>query len=207
MKILVVDDRLSVDFTKIILANELGGDLSLAYKFSDPDGERSGKSGWSFGICQFDINNNPNAIVALREMGFTTDEVARLRAQDVPIEPMNAKLKANAETVNKWDRQQMRECLTLPFQYCTELGVDFTEEESFLAVADYHNQFYMSRGGKMYSWLRTRSCSVSPEMVRDFKLSLPWGVKRPADVVRRYENIARVMRAGSFLVSCHTPTK
>lgn len=199
MKILAVDDRLSVTFAKIILANELGSDLSLAYKFSDPDGERSGKSGWSFGIVQFDVNNNPNAIIALREMGFTTDEIGLLRNQNSADAPnfmavMNAKLKAASDVVNKWDRQQLRECLTLPLQYCVELGVEFTEEETFLHIADYHNQFYMSRGGKMYRWLRDSVTAISPEMVRYFKLALPWGIKRPDDVKRRYENIVRIVR-------------
>ena len=194
MKVLTITDQLSVYFAKIILANELGGDLSLAYRFSDPDGERSGKSGWSFGIVQIDINNNVNTLLALKEMDFTTDEISGLRSQTIPIDPMNAKLKAHGDIVNKWDRQQMRECLTVPLVRCNEIGVDFTGEETFLHIADYHNQFSMSRHGKLSSWLSTQTDPISPEMVRDFKLALPWGVKCPKDVNRRYENIVRIVR-------------
>lgn len=195
MKIQVVSEPLKLIFARCIIANELGGQLSLIYKFSDPDGVRTGKSGWSFGIVQYDINNNVNALLALREMDFTTDELAGLRAQTIEnMAPMDYKLYSHRDTVDKWDRHQIRECLALPLLYCNELGAEFSSEETFIHIADYHNQFGMSRGGKLYRWLKEQKKDITPEMVRDFKLALPWGLKRPDDVKRRYENIVRIMR-------------
>lgn len=193
MKLAVLSEDLKLMFARAIIANELGGQLSLIYKFSDPDGVRTGKSGWSFGICQYDINNNPNALLALREMDFTTDEIAGLRAQTIDnMAPMDYKLFRSKDIVDKWDRRQLRECLEIPLLYCKELAVEFSSEETFLHIADYHNQFYMSRGGKLYVWLKEQKKEVTPEMVRDFKLALPWGKKRPDDVNRRYSNIVKI---------------
>lgn len=86
-------------FSRVILANELDGSTAHAYRFSDPDGVRTGKSGWSFGICQFDINNNLQTIICLRECGFTTDEITGLKLHLIAnMKPMNAKLLANCTT-------------------------------------------------------------------------------------------------------------
>lgn len=202
MRITKLTEQAKVMFAKALVANELGNQLSLIYKFSDADGVRTGKSGWSFGIVQFDINNNANALICLKECDFTTDEIAALRRQDtdVVMSAMNAKLLAYREVVDRWDRRQIAECLTWPLNLCVELGVDFSSEETLLHVADYHNQFGMSRGGKLYSWLRAQRVAVTPEMVRDFKYTLPWGIKQKAgdrahdDVWRRYANIVRIVR-------------
>jgi hypothetical protein len=181
-------------FRKIIIANELTGALDAVYRFSDPDGVRSGKSGWSFGCCQFDINNNPSAVLCLRDCGFTTDEIAVLKAQSAPIAPFNAKLKAQSGIVDKWDNRQLCECITVPLQLCNQSKVRFSCDETFLHIADYHNQFYMSRGGKLHLFLAGLNRPVAPEDILNFKLSLLWGQKRPDDVKRRYNNIARIMR-------------
>jgi len=188
-----VTSELRKTFAQVIVANELGGNLSLAYKFSDPDGVRTGKSGWSFGRVQFDINNNPSSILALREMDFTADEISGLKAQTIQIEPMNSKLILHADVVDRWDGKQVVECLRVPLDLCKEIAVSFSCEETFLHIADYHNQIYMSRGGKLYNFLKGKK-DVTPEMIRDFKLSLPWGKSHPQDVWRRYNNIVKAVR-------------
>jgi hypothetical protein len=203
MRITELTEQAKVNFAKALVANELGNQLSLVYRFSDADGVRTGKSGWSFGIVQFDINNNANALLCLKECDFTTDEMAALRRQDADVQmsAMDAKLLAHREVVDRWDRRQIQACLTWPMNLCTELGVDFSDEETLLHVADYHNQFGMSRGGKMYRWLQAITGAVTAEMVRDFKYTLPWGVKQKAknrqhdDVWRRYANIVRITGA------------
>ena len=62
-------------FGQIILANELDGNERAAYRFSDPDGVKTGKSGWSFGRCQFDTKNNPISRQCLAACGFTPAEI------------------------------------------------------------------------------------------------------------------------------------
>lgn len=208
MKIAILSERAKLCFAKAIVANELGNQMSLVYKFSDPDGVRTGKSGWSFGIVQYDINNNVNAIHALQEMNFTTDEIKGLKAQTLSVAEMSrleGKLLAHREVVDKWDRLQLADCLTWPKSLCAEIGVEFASEDVFLHVADYHNQFGMSRGGKMYRWLQSAALSsaspaVTAEMVRDFKYTTVYGIKqklKPADkddVARRYNNLIRICR-------------
>lgn len=180
-------------FEKIIFRNELGGDSSLLYKFSDPDGIRTGKSGWSFGLSQFDINNNPRAIDCLRECGFTTDEISGLKVQTVSdMRPMHNKLLANCTVIDRYDDHQLSECLQWPAKLCKGAAIAL-EESGLLSLGDYHNQFYMSRGGKMHTHLKGLKRPVTAEDIYRFKLTLPWGKKRPDDVDRRYDNIMRII--------------
>lgn len=204
MKIVALSELTKQLFARCLYTNEMGGmPASIVYRFSDPDGERSGKSGWSFGIVQYDINNNPNAILALREMDFTTDEIAGLKAQTIAdMAAMNDKLAAHKDVIDRWDRKQINECLTWPLALCIEAEADFSSEETFIHIADYHNQFGMSKGGKMHSWIRGLSGTVIyPEMVRNFKYSTLYGKAQLAkkdpskdDVKRRYDNIVRIAR-------------
>lgn len=181
-------------FHRVILANELEGSTAHCYKFSDPDGIRTGKSGWSFGLCQFDINNNPRAIDCLRECGFTTDEIAGLKAQTITdMRPMHNKLLANCTIIDRYDDRQLDECLQWPAQLCKQAGI-VLELSGLIALADYHNQFYMSRGGKMHNHLKTIGRPVTAVDIYKFKLSLPWGQKRKDDVDRRSDNIVRILK-------------
>lgn len=185
-------------FRRIILLNELGGNPRAAYRFTDPDGP-SGRSGWSFGLCQFDCSHNPTAIICLREIGFTTDEIERIRRQTLqPMAPLNERLYAAREIIDRYDEQQLSECLQHPSRLCTESGIRL-DDSGLLACADYHNQFYMSRGGKLHTHLRGIKRPVTAEDIRGFKLTLPWGQKRPDDVARRHENIIRAMKEGGLL--------
>jgi hypothetical protein len=129
-------------------------------------------------------------------MDFTSDQIKDLRDQtgSTSMNHMDSKLQNNKDTVDRWDRRQLQECLDFPLLLCNEIGVEFASEESFLHIADYHNQFYMSRGGKLYQWLKKQTIEVAPEMIRAFKMSLPWGFKRPDDVERRYNTIRRICK-------------
>lgn len=179
-------------FRLVILANEVGNNTRAAYRFSDPDGVHTGKSGWSFGICQFDINNNPSATLCLRECGFVTDEILGLKAQTIRIAPLNAKLRAASSVVDQWDERQLFECMTWPMRLCKESGITFDSEETKLHLADYHNQLNMSRGGKMHRYLSKLGRPVTAQDIFSFKMGIRWGRKRPDDVKRRYENIRRI---------------
>lgn len=179
---------------RVILANENGCSTARVYKLSDPDGVESGKSGWSFGRSQFDINNNPQAILCLRECGFTTDEIAGLKAQTIAdMRPMNTKLLANCTIVDRYDDQQLKECLQIPAALCKSSGIQLTTG-GLIALADYHNQFNMSKNGKMHCYLQKLGRPVTEADIYKFKLSLPWGQKRSDDVDRRHNNIVRILK-------------
>jgi len=200
MKIPSISEPIKELFEEVIFANELDDNKELIYQFSDPDGERSGKSGWSFGKCQFDIANNPNAVLALREMDFTTDEIKALRDQTglIAISFLNMKLMDGHEIVDKWDNRQVMECLEWPLLLCNEIGVELDSVESFLHIADYHNQLYFSRRGKLYNTLKAFKHSAAPSDILAFKLSIPWGIKKPKDVYRRYKNIRRICNGNAY---------
>jgi hypothetical protein len=181
-------------FRRIIIANELSGNHKAVYRFSDPDGVRTGKSGWSFGVCQFDINNNPYALLALRDCNFTTDQMAALRAQTVQnMAPMHARLLANSAVIDSYDDTQLVECLVHASRLLADVRLTY-DDGGIMACADYHNQMHMSRGGKLHSHLQRLGRTVTADVVRDFKLNLPWGKKRPDDVERRHDNIIRIIK-------------
>ena len=177
----------------ILTLNEIGHDHSLAYRFSDPDGLQTGKSGFSFGRVQFDIKNNKQAILHLRACGFTEEDVVRLLEQSGPIDDLNAKLLAASDMVDRFDLEHTRESV----EHCMDLlaadDILVASEETILHIVDYHNQFYMSPGGKIHRRLRElkqKNMAIAPGHVLDFKLNnTKWGRERPDDVRRRFKNI------------------
>ncbi len=184
-------------FRKIILLNELGGKEHLAYRFSDPDGEHTGKSGWSFGVCQFDIANNNIAILCLKECGFSDVEISLLKKQQIPdMTGMNNRLLANKQIIDKWDTRQIDDCLSRVGSMAKLAPFSFLDEKAFLMAADYHNQFYISKGGQFFTWAKRFIAPISDYDILKYKLNQTWGLKRPDDVKRRYANILKVMQEG-----------
>lgn len=185
-------------FYKIIVANELGNDFALALKFSDADGVRTGKSGYSFGISQFDISNNQTAIDCLQECGFTPYEIQILKDQEASKEEMvkyENKLAANSHIIEKWDKVQIQGCLKQAAWICSSSGISIKNVETLYHLADYHNQFNLSRDGKLHVFMKQLESTITPEIILDFKLNkTAWGQKRPDDVRRRFDNIARICR-------------
>lgn len=180
-------------FRRILIENELGGNLELAWKFSDPDGERTGKSGYSFGVCQFDLNNNQDAIRCLLCCRFTPDEIDALVNQHCSREllaELTAKLQEHKIIVEQWDKKHI--CETI--QHVRHLTKSFTlGPGTFFHLCDYHNQYFIEPRGKCIRWLESRVGPVEPKDVLDYKLMTLWGRKRPDDVYRRYNNILKIL--------------
>lgn len=178
---------------KAFIKNECAGDPKVAYRFSDPDGLRTGKSGYSFGISQFDINNNPKALACLSACGFTSADIARLKAQSGPIYDLNAKLAVSKTIVDEWDRRQISACIAHTLGVALSRGFVFADDTAIIHLADYHNQYHLSVQGpkaKMANYLAGLGRPVTGDDIRRFKLDhTAWGQKRPDDVDRRYRNI------------------
>ena len=62
-------------------------------------------------------------------------------------------------------------------------------EKTFIQLVDYHNQFNLSKNGKLHNWLKERKF-ITSKSILDFKLKqTKWGKEHPQDVIRRYNNI------------------
>lgn len=176
------------------LENELSGNLAYAYKFSDPDGVRSGKSGWSFGRCQFDLINNPMARQCLTSAGFTLEEVVGLTKQTIGRATMAA-LSARLQTpevmavIDEYDNRQLDETIVHTRAVLTSAGLTISDPETFIHLIDYHNQFCLSYGGKCVVYLQRLGRPIAASDLLDYKLTTLWGKKRPDDVARRWNNI------------------
>lgn len=182
-------------FRKLIELNELDGDLSHVLKFSDPDGVRSGKSGWSFGLCQFDLSNNGMAALCLQECNFSTAEIAALRDQTCfDMAAANNRLEAHAEVIAKWDTRQLADCITRAHKMAEAGGWSYTDARAILYAADYHNQLYISKGGDFFNFCRAKK-TVGDYDILKFRMNQAWGQKRPDDVKRRHANLLKVCQA------------
>jgi len=186
--------RINALCMKAITMNEIGGNADLAYKFSDPDGERAGKSGWSFGRVQFDTLNNFDALHCLEACGFTIYEVVGIIRQDISMAKLNAKLRDKSAIVDQYDRAHVSKSM----QHCERLvdgyGIKLASEDVMVHIVDYHNQLYMSTGGPLHKWLQAQFKPVTAEMILNFKLEKThWGHIRSDDVQRRWRNIERIL--------------
>lgn len=185
-------------FRDIIIANELDNSLAHITKFSDPDGVRSGKSGWSFGISQFDLQNNAKAAACLRACGFTEGEIHGLKSQSIDAKALEPKLKAHADIIEQFDQMQLKWCVTRTQGILSRRSITPADAAALLAVADYANQYYLSdvdKPGYLVHYLLGLTHPFTAEDVLKFKLELtPYGQKRPGDCRRRYNNLVKIMK-------------
>lgn len=182
-------------FYEVILLNELGGNKPAASRFSDPDGA-SGRSGWSFGLCQFDTKHNDAAIDCLVDCGFSDEEIRGIVNQTVDVKPFAARLIAHASIIEKYDTEQLSRCLNNALNAVTSHGVLVYETGAILCLADYVNQ-YGSIGEGFTAWMNQRDADgITAAEIQDWKLNhTKYGKEHPADCKRRYDNIMRVMEA------------
>lgn len=183
-------------FRAIIIANELGGDMSAAFRFSDPDGVRSGKSGWSFGVCQFDLNNNPLASICLKECGFADEEIAALKAQTIDVTLLEPRLRAAAEIIERYDEHQLAGCIERAKNICKLFRIFHADEAALLSVADYDNQYHFSgfnKPGTLVNYLVMLQRPFTAEDILAFKREkTKYGREHPEDCDRRYKNIIKI---------------
>ena len=175
----------------MLLLNECSGNKDLAYQFSDADGLRTGRSGYSYGVSQFDIENNTEAILTLFDCGFTPKELKRLFLQNSNIDDLNLKLEASRDYVDEADNVH----ITAMIKHCCIFNA--IEDCATLAmIIDYHNQLRFDHNGKLHRYLNgfiREGRPIDANTIYQFKVNhTNWGQKRPDDVKRRYENIMEV---------------
>lgn len=180
-------------FRELIFANELDSNPKLAFTFSDPDGVRSGKSGWSFGVCQFDTRNNNQALFCLKECGFTPDEINGIINQTINVAPLSARLKEQSDVIEIYDTAQLSRCIYSALDFYIRQQIPATDTGAILATADYINQ-YGSCGDGFAAYMRTPARPLVARDILDFKLlHTKYGKEHPADCHRRYINLVTVL--------------
>ena len=192
-------DKLGSLLRDVLFLNEVGGDNGLVYRFSDADGFRTGRSGWSYGVSQFDVANNSGlAVKCLKEIGFTDQQVDFIIKQVYSVQEMarfSAMLKEKSAVVDKYDILHMGETVKLVSKLLLKYNCKDIAVDAFLAICDYHNQFYISPNGKMEVFIKTTIASkgtVTFDDISKRKMATKWGVDRPDDVRRRDRNIKTV---------------
>lgn len=176
----------------LITMNEHIGSAPQPLKFADPDGVHSGKSGWSFGLCQFDLSNNGMAALCLQECNFSTAEINALKNQTCfDMDAANKRLEAHADVVRRWDERQLSDCLTRARDMADLGGWTYFDNKALIYAADYHNQMFLGKGGPFFVWAKGKRV-ISDYDIYKFRINQPWGEKRPDDVKRRYANLLKV---------------
>lgn len=188
---------------EILAINEIGSDSSLAYCFSDADGIETGKSGYSFGRVQFDIENNWTALDCLRACGFRPKDLDRLFEQREPIPDLNIKLAEASDIVDRFDLAHTRDSINHCMRLLAIDDMEVSGIETIIHIVDYHNQLYMSKGGPLHRELRmlaSRPMVIVPSHIEDFKLKhTKWGRENPDDVRRRFQNIEAFCKTNEIL--------
>lgn len=169
---------------KILAKNEISGNENVICKFS----YAGGKSGYSFGRSQFDVTHNLAARKFLIEKcNFVTDEIARLLNLDKNITDLNNKLSKFRKEIDELDLSHVKEMIKYVGSLENMPKVDTVK--TFIQLVDYHNQFNLSRNGKLHNWLKERKF-ITSKSILEFKLKeTKWGRENKADVMRRYNNI------------------
>ena len=181
-------------FDDIIGLNE--GGKAAAYRFSDPDGVKSGKSGWSFGTVQFDTKNNGEAIKCLVDCGFTQDEIHGIVDQTIDVVPLAARLVAHKDVVDRYDMAQLQHCINSAGNFASDHNVPLADTAAFLALADVWNQFG-SWGDGSAAHLLALGKPVTADDILAMKLTWKYATQVKGghdDTIRRYKNVMEVVK-------------
>lgn len=184
---------------KIFVLNETGN-ISNIYKFSDADGLKNLKSGYSFGLLQYDVNANP--VVAtnlLTSIGFTKTEIQRIMARDAKISDLQLKLQTPMakSIIDKHDKEEIGKYITYILTSFNDLKGKIKDLRTFVELIDFHNQFHMNVNGGMHTFLKTiisNGKTITAEDIKSFKLKTKYGQQYPKDVNRRFDNITSVSK-------------
>lgn len=169
----------------VLALNEISGNLRVAYKFSKAEG---GRSGWSFGRSQFDVKNNPQAVLFLKnKCNFNENDITTLLSSTESVLELSQRLTSYKKEIDAYDLEHVT---TMVKHIMSLEGMPQLENEKvFVHLVDYHNQFNLERNGKMHKYLKTLKIATC-ENILNFKLSqTKWGKEHPADVIRRFRNI------------------
>lgn len=175
--------------TRILLANELGGRRETAYRFSHA---RRGNSGWSFGLCQWDLGNNRIARSILYECGFDTPDIEALVRGEAPTLAMRTRLETSRAIIDKWDRRNICDTVSHVRTVLHLRLIRVADELAVLALCDYDNQFYFDVNGKMAGHLAMLGRPANAADVFSFALGTKYGQEHPDDLRRRHGNIRRI---------------
>ena len=117
--------------------------------------------------------------------------------QTIDVKPLAAKLKANAEVVERYSTEQLTYCLNKAAAFVTDFGIPVESPGGILAGADYVNQ-YGSQGNGAKAYYKALGRPVTAEDVLQFKITnTKYGREHPGDCRRRYENLMKVIRAAA----------
>ena len=174
-----------------ITKNEIGARKDKIAYFSNADGTSSRQSGYSFGRSQFDVSKNLAARNFLREKcNFTRMDIERLRAEDPHITDLQVKIAQYKAKIDAFDIQHIKESME---RVLNLEGLPQLENTvAFVQLVDYHNQFYISRDGKMHTWLKEQNGIITSQDILEFKLgNLKWAetARGRNDINRRWSNI------------------
>ncbi len=167
----------------VLALNEISGNERVITKFSFA----GGISGYSFGRSQFDVKHNPSSRnFLINRCNFTQAEIDRLLALDKNIDDLNEKLSKYRKEIDEYDMKHVQEMI----DYVSSLeDIPDISLKTFVHLVDYHNQFSLSKNGKLHSWIKEKDTLTSQD-VQDFKLQqTKWGKEHPQDVKRRWNNI------------------
>lgn len=180
-------------FAKLIFMNECDCNESVIYEFSDPDGVRSGKSGWSFGKVQWDTRNNGTALKCLMECGFTMDEIHGIVDQTIDVRPFAERLAAHKDVIERYDEAQLSTCIKSAERFASGYKLAIKDSTALLALADYVNQ-YGAMGNGSAAYYRSLGRAIEAHDVLEFKLNkTKYGKEHPKDCKRRYANLIKIV--------------
>lgn len=176
----------------IIALNEISGNTAVAYRFSRATG---GNSGYSFGRSQFDVSNNKAVSQFLRnKCNFTDEDINTLLRLEKDVSGLNGKLREHKKEIDEYDLQHTKEMIKYVCSLLSDLEVE--NEKTLIHIIDYHNQFNLSKMGKMHKYLKSLKFATCENILK-FKLEqTKWGRDQPQDVKRRYNNIQKFYKEG-----------
>lgn len=195
---------MKIDFNKIkeaLLLNELSGNKSAGLRLSWAGNTNSGIS---FGYHQIDTKHNSLGFKLLTNWGVTNYDLEQIKNfnSNPNSKSFNIFKKSSScfriEEILKKNKNEIEklydDSLMGYIKYFKEIGIDklpIKDEKTLVQLIDYHNQFNLSKDGKMHKFLKEQK-EIDSNLILNFKnTQLKWGQSKEGrdDIMRRFKNI------------------
>jgi len=177
-----------ISISKKLLKKFNFSDDESPYRFEKFDGFRSQYfDGYTFGLVQYDLSTNWQAVQCLKRCKLKPGEVFNLfDPTEEELERLNKKIAFYKHNINSFDSKYIELATKRLIRLITENDIFIKDEQTFLMLLDYHHIFFINTNGRLVSWMREIGSNITPEMLVDFiTFNTKWGMHNSDEVKER----------------------
>ena len=112
-------------------------------------------NGLTFGLAQYDLSVNWQAVNCLKKCKFKPGEVGELfDPETTKLKRLNKKLSFHRRVIDECDDKHIRMAILRLTNLIKSNSIKLESDHAFLVLLDYHNLFFVNNEGRIIEWMK-----------------------------------------------------